>query len=127
MAASDSEPQSSLRPPRATRPPQRKGDHLVGGPPQSHRLRHRQGVERIQDQRHTLALERLPVLAELNLVRTRNLLDEADDFHSGETNGRRSGSCTTSTATSMRSTKCSPKLRPQQPIAGCSAATMAWG
>src|SRR3954469_5921132 len=102
----------------------RHRDHLAAVLiPQPGRVRHGEGVERVQQQRHALTLERLRLLVELDRVGAWNLLDEADDLHGDETIRPCSACSTTSTATCRRSTLCSPTPRSWESAAGCSAAT----
>src|SRR3954447_5027856 len=102
----------------------RHRDHLAAVlVPQPGRVRDGVGVERVQQQRHALTLERLRLLVALDRVGPWNLLDEADDLHGDETIRPCSACSTTSTATCRRSTLCSPTPRSWASTAGCSAAT----
>src|ERR671923_37036 len=48
---------------------------------QRRRVRDGRGVERIEQERHSLPLQLLRLLVELDRVGARDLLDEADDLH----------------------------------------------
>src|SRR5919197_7511 len=66
------------------RRPHRHGHHLAAvGVPQPRGLGDGVAVELVQEQWHALALERLRLRVELDRVRTRDLLDQADDLHRG--------------------------------------------
>ena len=67
----------------------RHGDHLAAvlvAKPSA--LGHGECIESVQLERNTLALELLRFLIELDRVRSRNLLDQADGLQGQETNGR---------------------------------------
>jgi hypothetical protein len=60
----------------------RHRDHLAAdGVAQRRRVGNRGGVERVEEQRHALAPQRLGLRVELDRVGARHLLDQADDLH----------------------------------------------
>src|SRR5439155_17974008 len=103
----------------------RQRDDLAAAVPflERYGLRDRGGIERVQEQRHALAPQRLRLRIALDRVGAWNLLDQADDLHVWEPNRACSPSCTTSTGIWLRSRKSSVMRRPPVPTATCSAAT----
>src|SRR5439155_2355229 len=81
------------------------------------------GVERVEEERDTLATQGPRLRIEVDRVAARDLFDEADDLHLWEPNQRCSLSSTTSTATWLLSTRSCRTRRPREPTPISSAVT----